>query len=184
MDALSKPELLAVLGAARRRPKYGERDFLMILMAYEHGYRASELVAITKDDIQEERIVTQRLKGSQYTKQSLHEDENPLLNERAAVFAFIAKLRPKQRLFPVTRRTFGRIVARHAKAAGLPANKRKPHMLKHTMGAEIYNKSKDLRLVRMRLGHKRESSSLIYSGHIAEQVADAEVEALLGSSGD
>jgi integrase len=180
VDALTKAELLAILSVARR---HRERDFLMILMAYEHGLRASEVIAITRDDIKEGRLDTRRLKGSNHTSQSLHEDENPLLNERAAVSAFLRTLRGKQRLFPVTRRTFGRIVARHAQAAGMPNNKRKPHMLKHTMGAEIYNKSKDLRLVRMRLGHKRESSSLIYSGHIAEQVADAQVEALLGDSG-
>ena len=151
----------------------------MILMAYTHGLRASEVIAIRKDDIKDGCLEVRRLKGSNATKQSLHQDENPLLNEREAVFAFALNLTGKQRLFPITRRQFGRIVSRHAETAGLPENKRHPHMLKHTMGAEIYNKSKDLRLVRMRLGHKRESSSLIYSGRVAEQAADVQVEALL-----
>jgi type 1 fimbriae regulatory protein FimB len=179
MDALSTPELLKVLAAARR---HSERNFLMILVAYSHGLRASELVSIVKDDIKEGRLQVQRLKRSNETNQSLHRDQNPLLNEHQALLAFVENLSPKQKLFPLTRRQFGRIVARHAAAAGMPKNKRKPHMLKHTMGAEIYEKTKDLRLVRMRLGHKREASSLIYSGHVTEQLADAEVEAIMGSA--
>jgi type 1 fimbriae regulatory protein FimB len=178
MEALSKPELLSVLKAAR---VHSERDFLMILVAYCHGLRASEVVAILKDDIKGTKLEVSRLKGSQHTKQSLHADENPLLNERQALVEFARNLHGNQKLFPLTRRQFGRIVARHAASAGLPAHRRHPHMLKHTLGAEIYDKTKDLRLVRMRLGHKRESSSLIYSGRIAEQIADSEVEALLGS---
>lgn len=176
MEALIKAELLSLLGAARA---HSERDFLMILVAYCHGLRASEVVAIVKDDLKSGHLKVQRLKRSNATNQSLHADENPLLNERKALFDFALKMRGNQKLFPLTRRQFGRIVARHAEAAGLPKEKRHPHMLKHTMGAEIYEKSKDLRLVRMRLGHKRESSSLIYSGRVAEQAADAQVEALL-----
>lgn len=176
MEALSKAELLALLAAARA---HSERDFLMILMSYAHGLRASEVVAIAKDDIKEGHLLVRRLKGSNATNQSLHKDANPLLNEREALLDFTRNIHGNQKLFPLTRRQFGRIVARHAEAAGLPENKRHPHMLKHTMGAEIYEKSKDLRLVRMRLGHKRESSSLIYSGRVAEQAADAQVEALL-----
>ena len=153
----------------------------MILVAYSHGLRASEVVAITKDDLKGASLEVARLKGSNLTRQSLHADANPLLNERQALIDFARNLQGNQKLFPLTRRQFGRIVARHAAAAGLPAHRRHPHMLKHTMGAEIYEKSKDLRLVRMRLGHKRESSSLIYSGRVEERAADAQVEALLGS---
>jgi len=178
VEALSKPELLAILKAARA---HSERDFLMMLVAYCHGLRASEVVAIVKDDLKSGHLQVQRLKRSNMTNQSLHADGNPLLNEREALFDFARNLQGNQRLFPLTRRQFGRIVARHAETAGLAKEKRHPHMLKHTMGAEIYEKSKDLRLVRMRLGHKSESSSLIYSGRIAEQVADAQVEALLRS---
>ena len=178
MEALSKLELLAVLAAARA---HSERDFLMILVAYCHGLRASELVSIVKDDIKGDALQVRRLKGSNETTQSLHRDDNPLLNEREALLDFVRNLPSDQKLFSLSRRQFGRIVARHAESAGLPKHKRFPHMLKHTMGAEIYNKSKDLRLVRMRLGHKRESSSLIYSWRVAEQVADAQVEALIAS---
>jgi integrase len=176
LEALTKVELLKLLTAARA---HKERDFLMILMAYSHGLRASEVVAIQRDDIKDGHLDTERLKGSLQTRERLLEHENPLLNERFAFFAFLEKAKPKKRLFPITRRQFGRIVARHAKTAGLPKHKRHPHMLKHTMGAEIYEKTKDLRLVKAWLGHKRESSSLIYAGRFEAARAGAEVQALV-----
>lgn len=179
MEALSKPELLALLKTAKA---HSTRNWLMILVAYTHGLRASEVVAITRDDLKGDQLFVRRLKGSNETMQTIHQDENPLLDERSGLIEFARKLHKNQKLFPLSRRQFGRIVARHAEEAGLPEHKRFPHMLKHTMGTEIYNKSHDLRLVRMRLGHKRESSSLIYSGRVEEQTADSQVEALLGDS--
>jgi integrase len=178
VEALSKPELIELLTAAKA---HRTRDWLMILVAYCHGLRASEVIAIAKDDLKGESLNVARLKGSNPTRQALHVDENPLLNECEALIAYARNLSGKQRLFPCTRKTFQRIVARHAETAGLPPERRHPHMLKHTLGAEIYDKTKDLRLVRVRLGHKRESSSLIYAGRIAEKIADVEVDALLGS---
>ena len=55
-------------------------------------------------------------------------------------------------------------------------------MLKHTMGAEMIRQNKRLAACQdPRLGHKRESSSLIYAGRVAERAADAQVESLIGS---
>ncbi len=176
MQALSKAELLALLQAAR---DHSERDFLMILMAYCHGLRASELVSIQRDHIKSGVLEVRRLKGSERTNQPLLEHANPLLNERKAVFAFIADLHEKQKLFPVTRRTFGRVMARHAESAGLPEHKRNPHVLKHTIGTEIYNKTHDLKLLQGHLGHKRESSSLIYARRATEAQVATEVQALV-----
>jgi type 1 fimbriae regulatory protein FimB len=179
MEALSKPELLALLAAADAHRK---RDHLMILMAYCHGLRASEVVAIKLHDIKDGGIDVRRLKGSKHTFQALLKHENPLLHERDRVSDYIEKgafSNSNQRLFAVTRRTFGRIVELHAISAGLPENKRKPHMLKHTMGTEIYEKTKDLRLVQQHLGHSKPESSLIYSGRAESQAADAAVQALI-----
>ena len=59
LEALSKPELLRLLDAAH---DHSERDFLMILMAYTHGLRASEVIAIRKDDIKDGCLEVRRLK--------------------------------------------------------------------------------------------------------------------------
>ena len=180
MEALSKAELLALLAAARQ---VRERDFLMILVAYCHGLRASEVIAIKKHDIKDGCLEVQRLKHSERTLQPLPEHENPFLNERQALIAYAEKAMSDDRLFPITRRQFGRIVHQHAVAVGLPEHKRHPHMLKHTIGTEIYDKTKDLRLVKSHLGHARESSSLIYSGRATEIESEKLVQALMKQDG-
>lgn len=179
MQALSKAELLALLGAARAA---SERDFLMILVAYCHGLRASEVVAIRRHDIVDSFLDVKRLKGSKHTNQPLIESTDPLLNERLALIEFISEMYPNQSVFGIGRRQLGRIVATHAKTAGLPARKRHPHMLKHTIATEIYQKSKDLTLVQAHLGHVSGASSMKYTEKDPE-VAAAEVQALLSHDG-
>jgi integrase len=176
LQALTKAELLALLGAARA---HSERDYLMILVAYCHGLRRSELVAIKRDNIQDDYLVIARGKHSNPCNQRLVSHVNPLLDERTALLRFIAEIKAGDRVFPVTGRQFYRIVKRHAITVDLPPHKWNCHQLKHTLGSEIYEKTKDLELVQLRLGHKEESSSLIYSKRATEIKADAETERLL-----
>ena len=150
----------------------------MILVAYCHGLRASEVVAIVRDDIKDGHLDIRRLKDSKRTIQPLLEHADPLLNERLALIEFVREMYPNQPIFPVCRRTFGRIVARHAQAAGMPAHKRHPHMLKHTIATEIYRKTKDLTLVQAHLGHVSGASSMEYTKKDAE-LAAVEVQALI-----
>jgi len=48
MRSLSMAELSELLYAARQKR---ERDWLMILVAFNHGFRVSELIAIKPDDV-------------------------------------------------------------------------------------------------------------------------------------
>jgi type 1 fimbriae regulatory protein FimB/type 1 fimbriae regulatory protein FimE len=38
-----------MIAAARQRGRYGNRDALLIMLAYRHGLRASELIALRWD---------------------------------------------------------------------------------------------------------------------------------------
>src|SRR5690242_16325215 len=48
---LTEREVEQLRDAARRRGRYGQRDATMILMAYRHGLRVSELVALHWDQV-------------------------------------------------------------------------------------------------------------------------------------
>jgi integrase len=48
-----KAQILALLAAARRKR---ERDWLMILLAYQHGLRASEVIALTPSNFFDGKI--------------------------------------------------------------------------------------------------------------------------------
>jgi integrase len=79
MKPLTKDELRSLLTVAR---SHSERDWLMILVAYWHGMRASEVVALTSGDIGHGEIVVRRLKGSDTTTQPLIYSTDPLFNEK------------------------------------------------------------------------------------------------------
>ncbi len=138
-----------------------ERDWLMILVAYWHGLRASEVIAITRDDLADGHLAVRRLKGSLRTVQPLVEHPNPLLDERRALLEFSAEMYGNQKLFPIARQRFWEIVQRHGKAAGLPARKCHPHILKHTIATQTIH-SAGIENVRQYLGHKSMSSTGAY----------------------
>jgi len=144
-----------MLAAAKQR---STRDWLMILVGFSHGLRASEVIAITRDAIADGYLTVKRLKGSKRTVQPLLQNENPLLDERKALLDYASKSNGNQRLFPVTRRTFYNIVSRHAKAAGIPKHLAHPHILKHSIAMQTIDKA-GIQNVRQYLGHESIAST-------------------------
>lgn len=130
----------------------------MILVAFCHGLRASEVVGLTVDSFSDGNLAVQRLKGSLRTVQPLIEHENTLLNERAGVFEYTCGMAGNQRLFPITRERFWQIVQRHGEAAGLPKHKRHPHVLKHSIAMQMIGTA-GIENTRQYLGHKSMSST-------------------------
>jgi integrase len=78
MTHLESAEVLAVLRAAKAR---GAREWSMIVLAYKHGLRASEVCNLRlKDiDLKNGSIIVDRLKGSLRTTQAVteHRGEPP-----------------------------------------------------------------------------------------------------------
>src|SRR6266700_7306145 len=86
---LSTAELLAVLKMARAR---STRDWAMILIAYRHGLRASEVcgLKISDVDLKDQSVRVARLKGSMLTTQPLYSHRGvPLLDELGAMRAWM-----------------------------------------------------------------------------------------------
>ncbi len=175
MQHLSKDELLALLREAKASR---ERDWLMILVAYWHGLRASEVIAITPDDIRDGHLDVQRLKGSLRTIQPLIEHPDPLLSEAQPLFDFARKSIRNQTVFKVSRGHFWRLVQRYAAAAGIPAHKRHPHVLKHSIAMQTIQ-SAGIENVRQYLGHKSISSTGAYL-KVSDQDAAAAIRRASG----
>src|SRR5687768_8034254 len=94
MIHLEPREVLAVLKVARTR---SARSWAMILLAYKHGLRASEVCNLRVGDIDLRNccITVERLKGSMCTVQTVtaHRGE-PLLDELKALREWMRK-RPR-----------------------------------------------------------------------------------------
>jgi integrase/recombinase XerD len=170
IQSLSKAELLALLGEARASR---ERDWLMILVAFTHGLRASELVGFRRDAIRDGFLTVQRLKGSLRTTQPLVEHADPLLNERHALIAYAGKSNGNQPVFNVSRSQFWRLVQKYAKASGIPEHKAHPHVLKHSIAMQTI-KAAGIENVRQHLGHKSMSSTGEYL-KVTDEAASAAI---------
>ncbi len=87
MAYFSTEDVLLVLKAAR---EYSVRDWAMVLLAYRHGLRASEVCGLKLADIDLKAgsISIWRLKGSLSTLQPLYRHRGqPLLDEMSALQA-------------------------------------------------------------------------------------------------
>lgn len=175
MQSLSNSELLALLAEAKACRK---RDWLMILVGYWHGLRASEVVGLVADNFHDGHLEVQRLKGSLKTIQPLVKHEDPLLNEAGELIDFCSILLPNQKLFPISRVQFFRLFREYAKRADIATHKRHPHVLKHTIAMETIH-SAGIENVRQYLGHKSISSTGAYL-KVSDGDASAAVQASAG----
>jgi integrase len=184
---LEPTEVLAVLRSARTK---GSREWAMIVLAYKHGLRASEVCNLRLDDIDLKNgsIVVERLKGSLRTTQALTEHRGePLLNELKALREWLRERPDDGSDFLFTSQKGGRLdrsqVFRLFKAiaseAGLPAEKRHPHSLKHSIASHLVSANVNLALVKQQLGHKSINSTLRYVTTTDQQASKATTTALM-----
>lgn len=151
----------------------------MILMAYSHGLRASEVLRLTPDSVKDGLLTVRRLKGSLRTQQPLVASEEPLLDEAEAWFDFTLKTPRNQTVFPISRQQFWRLMQRYAEAAGIPERKRHPHVLKHTIALQTIH-SAGIDNVRQYLGHKSMASTGAYLKRTDAEASAAVADALRG----
>lgn len=151
----------------------------MILTAFWHGLRASEVTGFTRDSVQDGFLTIQRLKGSNRTVQALVEHPDPLLSERTALIEYAAQSAPNQPVFNVSRVQFWRLVQKYAKQAGIPAHKAHPHVLKHSIAMQTIQKA-GIENVRQHLGHKSISSTGEYLKVNDEDASRAVTNAIKG----
>ena len=153
--------LIAAAGANR----YGHRDATMILIAYRHGLRASELVGIRWDsvDFAHGRLHVNRAKSGSPSVHPLSGRELRALRrlrreqEPESPFVFTS-----ERAAPFTPAGFRKMIARLGAATGFgfPVH---PHMLRHACGYQLANKGVDTRSLQAYLGHKNIQHTVRYT---------------------
>ena len=173
---MSPDEVRAVLKIARQRRT---RDWCMILIAYRHGLRTEEVCGLKLGDVKDGVLSVQRLKGSLKTDQPLrhHHGDTPLdeivalrtwLNERAYDGSDV--LFRSRKGGALDRTQFFRIFQAIAKAAGLPASKRHPRILKYTLASHLLASNVGLTQVTQILGHRSILSTLRYARAIDQHM--------------
>ena len=187
MEHLEPAEVISVLRAAKAN---GPRQWAMILVAYKHGMRASEVCNLRVDDLDLKNgsIVIERLKGSLRTTQAITEHRGePLLNEHRALREWLRErpadgsdyLFTSQKGGRLDRTQFFRLFQAIAGQAGLPAEKRHPHALKHSLASHLVSANVNLALVKQQLGHKSIGSTMRYVTTSDLQASKATTSALM-----
>jgi len=153
---------------AGRKGRHKVRNFAMLLLAFRHGLRVSELINMRMADVDLDtgRVFVRRLKGSLSTSHPLDGDEiralRAWLRERVNESCCNSPLVFLSERGPMTRQAFNYICAEVGRRAKLPV-KVHPHMLRHTCGFALANKGRDTRLIQDYLGHRNITHTQIYT---------------------
>jgi integrase len=150
--------------AATKSNRHGHRDATMILVAYRHGLRASELVTLRWDQIDFDAgilHVTRRKRGTPSTH-PISGDELRALRRlkreaKPGPFVFVS-----ERGSPFSVAGFQKLIARAGVAAGFEFQLH-PHMLRHSCGFKLANDGVDTRSLQAYLGHKNIQHTVRYS---------------------
>jgi len=163
-EYFTESEVEKLLDAARSN-RWGHRDATMMLVAFRHGLRASELVDLRWDqvDFNAATLHVRRVKQGTPAVHPLRGDELRALRkahrdqEPPSPFVFTS-----ERGAPFTTAGFARMVERAGEAAEF-AFKTHPHMLRHACGYALANKGHDTRSLQAYLGHKNIQHTVRYT---------------------
>lgn len=162
-EYLTEEEVTALAKAAKATGRHGHRDATLILLAYRHGFRVSEVVALRWDqvDLKAGLLHVNRLKNGTPSAHPLRGLEiralRRLQRETSSPYVFVT-----ERKGPLTPSTVRKLVARAGKKAGLGFSVH-PHMLRHACGFKLSNDGQDTRAVQHYLGHKNIQHTVRYT---------------------
>jgi site-specific recombinase XerD len=152
-DFLTPREIDRLLDASKLG-RHRDRDFLIVLLLYRHGLRASELCGMRRDDLslEEARVWVSRLKNGRSTNRPLYGDElralRRYLSSRTDTLPWLIL---NERGGQMTRHGVFYLIRMIAKRAGLSAH---PHTLRHSCGYALADRGVDVRVLQDFLGHR------------------------------
>jgi site-specific recombinase XerD len=162
-EHLTEREVERLIEAARGN-RNGHRDATMILIAYRHGLRASELCDLRWDQVSFSGAVlhVRRRKAGTPSTHPLGGIELRALRRlrrenKAPQFVFTS-----ERGDPFSTEGFARMLQRAARSAGLTI-KIHPHMLRHACGYKLANDGVDTRALQAYLGHRNIQHTVRYT---------------------
>jgi integrase len=140
-EHLTPAEVGTVIEAARKN-RYGHRDATMILMAYRHGFRPSELVDLEWSQVDFDHAVLHVRRAKRGTPAT-----HPLQGDTLRALRKLRRQAPNSQFVFLSERGF----------------KCHPHMLRHACGYKLANDGKDTRSLQAYLGHKNIQHTVRYT---------------------
>lgn len=163
-EYLLEQEIDKMIKAAGNRGRHGLRDRLLILTAYRHGLRVSELIDLRWDqvDLRHAQMHVNRLKSGSPSVHLIEGDELRLLRRLQKEYPDSPFVFTTERGGPLCRSTVSKMVSRAGEAAQLPFPVH-PHMFRHSTGYYLANKGTPTRTIQAYLGHKSIQHTVRYT---------------------
>ena len=167
------PNEIELLMKTARGNRRGHRDATMILLAYRHGLRVSELCGLRWDqlDMKQGTLHVNRLKNG---IPSVH----PLGGTELRALRKLEREEPENRFLfisergaPMTAEGFRKMVRRAGEAAKFPFTVH-PHMIRHACGYKLANDGIDTRAIQLYMGHRNIQNTVGYMQLSAERFKD------------
>ena len=167
---LTQDEVDGLMASASRIGRHQHRDRTLILVAFRHGLRVSELVALRWDqvDLKQGHLHIHRLKNGTPSTHPIRGPEIRALRRLRRDYPKTPYLFVTERGGPLTASTVRKIVARAGQKAGLsfPVH---PHMLRHATGFYLANQGHDTRAIQHYLGHRQIAHTTRYTELAADR---------------
>ena len=163
-EYLTGSEIELLMKAAKSVGRHGHRDGTLILVAYRHALRVSELILLRWDSIDFETglIHINRLKGGVPSTHPLSGTETRDLRRLRRENSKSPYVFTTERKGPLTASTVRKMVARAGINAGIdfPIH---PHMLRHSAGYKLANDGQDTRSIQHYMGHRNIQHTVRYT---------------------
>ena len=163
-EYLTPDEVDKLLQASSKLGRHGARDRTLILIAYRHGLRVTELVSLRWDqvDLKAGLLHVARLKNGLAATHPIRGPELRALRELkrdypSSPYMFVSELGG-----PMTPATVRKLITRAGEKAKLPFPIH-PHMLRHSTGYKLANDGHDTRSIQQYLGHRNITHTVRYT---------------------
>lgn len=174
---LNPQEVERICKSIRKGSRYPDRDELMVIMAFHHGFRVGELVKLKWQHVglKTGQVAIKRLKNGIDTQHPIADKRELLLLRRMhkdqskPTAGFIFRT---ERGTAVSVNGFQKMFANYSeKALSVKWN---AHALRHACGTALIDRGHDLRTVQVYLGHKNVQNTTVYLHESAKQFENIE----------
>jgi len=163
-EYLTEQEVEMLMDSAKKTGRHGHRDATLILLAYRHGLRVSELVSLRWEqiDLKQGLLHVNRLKNGTASTHPVRGPEIRALRRLQREYPDTPCVFVTERKGPLTTSTVRKLVARAGQKAKItfPIH---PHMLRHACGFKLANDGQDTRAIQHYLGHKNIQHTVRYT---------------------
>jgi len=158
------------MDAAGKLGRHGHRDRTLILLAYRHALRVSELVALRWDqtDLKQGLLHIIRSKNGTPSTHPVRGPEIRALRRLKRDYPDTPYVFVTERKGPLTTSAVRKLLARAGDKAGIqfPVH---PHMLRHACGYKLANEGHDTRSIQHYMGHKNIQHTVRYTELAADR---------------